>query len=44
MSAVFRRFSQEELVQLRHQCLRSVANENAIERYLKDVRPDEPTS
>ncbi|MGW5343537.1 MarR family winged helix-turn-helix transcriptional regulator [Streptomyces sp. NPDC004050] len=44
MSAVFRGFSQEELVQLRHLCLRLVANENAIERYLNDVRPDEPTS
>ncbi|POX57396.1 MarR family transcriptional regulator [Streptomyces sp. Ru71] len=44
MSAVFRGFSKHELAQLRHLCLRLVENQHQIERYLNNVRPDEPAS
>ncbi|MFF9839100.1 MarR family winged helix-turn-helix transcriptional regulator [Streptomyces sp. NPDC013740] len=44
MSAVFQGFGEAELAQLRHLCLRLVDNQNRIEQYLNDVRPDQPAS
>lgn len=44
MSAVFQDFSEDELVHIRHLCLRLVENQHKIERYLNGVRPDDPAS
>ncbi|GAB7035927.1 hypothetical protein AB0G35_31220 [Streptomyces sp. NPDC021749] len=44
MSAVFRDFSEDELVHIRHLCLRLAENQHKIERYLNSVPPDEPAS
>ncbi|MFI5828441.1 MarR family winged helix-turn-helix transcriptional regulator [Streptomyces sp. NPDC051578] len=44
MSAVFQGFTDDELVQFRHLCLRLVENQHRTERYLNTARPDQPTS
>ncbi|MFG3227328.1 MarR family winged helix-turn-helix transcriptional regulator [Kitasatospora sp. NPDC048194] len=44
MSAVFQGFTDDELAQFRHLCLRLVENQHRIEQYLNTVRPDQPTS
>lgn len=44
MSAVFQGFTEDELAQFRHLCLRLVENQHRIEEYLNTVRPDQPAS
>ncbi|MET9959980.1 MarR family transcriptional regulator [Streptomyces sp. NPDC006326] len=44
MSAVFQGFTEEELGQFRHLCLRLVENQHRIEHYLTTVEPDQRPS
>ncbi|MEU7062899.1 MarR family transcriptional regulator [Streptomyces sp. NPDC046161] len=44
MSAVFQGFTDDELAQFRHLCLRLVENQHRIEQYLNTARPDQPAS
>lgn len=44
MSAIFQGFSEDELAQLRHMCLRLVDNQHRTEQYLNNVRPDQQAS
>lgn len=44
MSAIFQGFTDDELAQFRHLCLRLVENQNRIEQYLNTVPSDQPAS
>ncbi|MFJ7497696.1 MarR family winged helix-turn-helix transcriptional regulator [Streptomyces sp. NPDC097727] len=44
MSAIFQGFTEDELAQFRHLCLRLVENQHRIEQYLNTARPDQPAS
>ncbi len=44
MSAIFQGFTEKELAEFRHLCLRLVENQHRIEQYLNTAWPDQPAS